>query len=329
MMKSRWILAGGLLAVVAAGVAVGAAFRSDMALARAQIEDRSRVISSPFGDIEYAEAGAGPVLLLIHGSGGGFDQGLAFGRPLLDLSVRTIAPSRFGYLDSAMPDGATPQMQADALAHLLAQLGEEQVVIFGGSAGALSATQLALRHPGLCRGLVLVVPAIYSPDRAPNTNAAPNPLVNAMIGLVLGSDFLFWAGVKAAPDFMTEMVLATEPALLENVSDAERRRVREVLFHILPVSRRKAGILMDSRDAGDPPPYPLEQITCPALVISAQDDLYGTAASAAHAAAQIPNSRLVLYPTGGHLWVGHDEALWATVAEFVRSLEPAQSPPAG
>jgi len=303
----------GAVAVLAAK----SAFDKDMTAARAATQGRSQVIASPYGPIEYADVGQGPVLLMIHGSGGGFDQGLAFSRPLRSQAVRIIAPSRFGYLRSAMPKDATPEMQADALAYLLRTLEIDDAVIFGGSAGGLSAAQLAIRHPDLCRGLILGVPAIYAPERAPNTNAAPNRAVQALINRALGSDVLFWLGVRTAPDFMTKMILATDPRLVADAPVPEQQRVRDVLFHILPISARKEGLVMDSATAGAPPRYALESIACPALAISARDDLYGTDKAARFAAAHIPGARLILYDTGGHLWVGHDAELWQAVAAFI------------
>ena len=57
-------------------------FSTDMALAKARIGSGSTLIETPCGLIEYAEAGAGPALLAVHGSGGGFDQGMAHAAPL-------------------------------------------------------------------------------------------------------------------------------------------------------------------------------------------------------------------------------------------------------
>lgn len=310
------------VATVAALASASQAYRRDLAFARAATLDRSEVVDSPWGPIEYADAGSGPPVLFIHGSGGGFDQGLAFSAPLAGHGFRIIAPSRFGYLRSAMPDAATPEMQADALAWLMRRLDIEQAIIFGGSAGALSATQLALRHPERCRGLVLGVPALYAPDRLPGANAAPDPNTQRAINAALGSDLLFWAGVRAAPDFMTRMVLATDPAIVKAASRGERERVREAMFHILPVSARREGLLMDSATAGTPPDWPVEGIACPTLVVGARGDLYETDKAAIHVAGRIPQARLVLFPDGGHLWVGHDAELWRSVADFVGELEP-------
>lgn len=322
MTPIRWVFAAVILAaLVAIGVAADA-FRRDMAAARAALSG-SQTLESPFGPIEYADVGRGPVVLMIHGSGGGFDQGLAFSAGLDRNRFRIIAPSRFGYLRSAMPQDATPQMQADALAYLLAHLAVDQAVIFGGSAGALSAAQLALRHPGLCRGLVLGVPALYGPNRAPEERApAPWP-VRALTDLALRSDLVFWMAIRTAPDLMTRMVLATEPSVLAAAGPEETARAEQVLRHILPISARHAGIAMDSATAGSPPPYPLADLRCPLLAISARDDLYGTADAAAYAVALAPRARLILFEEGGHLWAGHDAEVWAAVADFVADPDQA------
>lgn len=321
MTPIRWAAAAAILAGLVVTGLTADAFRQDMARAREPLAKGGAVIDSPFGPIEYADVGQGPVVLVIHGSGGGFDQGLAFSERLDRDRFRIIAPSRFGYLRSAMPPDATPEMQADALAYLLNELGIEQAVIFGGSAGALSAAQLALRHPEHCRGLVLGVPALYGPGRAPEERApAPWP-IGALTDLALGSDFIFWLAVRTAPDLMTRMVLATEPEVVRAARPEERARARRVLFHILPISARKRGLVMDSATAGSPPPYPLNELSCPLLAISARDDLYGTADAAAHAAALAPAGRLILFDQGGHLWMGHDAEVWAAVAKFIAELD--------
>ncbi|MDP3801662.1 alpha/beta hydrolase [Brevundimonas sp.] len=320
--RRRWLPVVVGAAAIAMVATVALAFHRDMAEARAHTQGRSRVVDSPWGPIEYAEVGSGPPVLMIHGSGGGFDQGLDFSAPLAREGVRIIAPSRFGYLRSAMPDGATVEMQADALDWLMNRLGIDQAVIIGGSAGALSATQLALRHPGRCRGLVLVVPALHAPDRLPGANAAPDAGTQRMINAALGSDFLFWAGIRGAPDFMTRMVLATDPATVKAAEASERRRASDVMLHILPVSARREGLLMDSATAGAPPDWPVERIACPTLVAGARGDLYETDKAAVHVAGRIPEARLVMYPDGGHLWIGHDAELWRTVGAFAKGLEP-------
>ncbi len=67
----RWTAFGLALAVVL----VFAAYSWDMNQAYERISGKSTVIPSPYGDIEFTEGGSGPDVLIIHGSGGGYDQG--------------------------------------------------------------------------------------------------------------------------------------------------------------------------------------------------------------------------------------------------------------
>jgi len=60
---------------------------------------------------------------------------------------RVIAPSRFGYFGSTLPQGGTPADQADAYALLLEHLGVDRAVVVGFSAGSGSILEFARRHP--------------------------------------------------------------------------------------------------------------------------------------------------------------------------------------
>ena len=53
-------------------------------------------------------------------------------------------------------------------------------------------------------------------------------------------------------------------------------------------------------------------------VISAADDLYGTFDGARYTAAHIPSARFVGYPSGGHLWVGHQKAVTSEMVAFLQ-----------
>ncbi|MCU0966307.1 MAG: alpha/beta hydrolase, partial [Burkholderiaceae bacterium] len=163
------ISAGALLAVLALGVgALALEFRRDLHAQHQRVQGGSRVLQTACGEIEFAQSGPAdaPALLLVHGSGGGFDQGLMLGHSLAPQGVRLIAPSRFGYLRSPLPADPSGERQADHLACLLDALGLPDAVVMGVSAGAVSALHFAVRHPQRTRALVLVVPAVYRPDPA-------------------------------------------------------------------------------------------------------------------------------------------------------------------
>lgn len=311
-----WLGFAGASALIVGGL-TWRSFSDTIANAKARVRGRSQVLQSRFGDMEYAEAGAGPPVLMVHGTGGGFDQGLDFAE-LLAARWRVIAPSRFGYLRSAFPDDASSENQADAFADLLDRLAIDRAPIMGGSAGALSAMQFAIRHPDRCSGLVAMVPAAYAPGRPPVD--PPNALAQAIIEHGLRSDFLFWLGMTLNEDAMISALLATDPALVKAAEPGERERVRSILRNILPVSERAQGLLNDARLAYVPAPMPLETIRAPTLALSLEDDRFETLAAARHIASTVPGAKLVAYPSGGHVWVGRNVEVFAEVDRFLSSL---------
>jgi 2-hydroxy-6-oxonona-2,4-dienedioate hydrolase len=118
--------------LVGAAFLIGWRFSSDMQRARAHAAQGSVLLQTRCGPIEYQEAGTGVPLLAVHGSGGGYDQGIAFAGALAKLGIRVIAMSRFGYLRTPMPADASAAAQADAHVCLLDALGIEKAAVVGG-----------------------------------------------------------------------------------------------------------------------------------------------------------------------------------------------------
>jgi 2-hydroxy-6-oxonona-2,4-dienedioate hydrolase len=305
------------LVVLAAGSWVWWRYASDIAAARARVAKGSTLIETACGPIEYQEAGTGYPLLAVHGSGGGFDQGMAFAAPLVSQGIRVVAMSRFGYLRTPMPADASAEAQADAFVCLMDALAIDKTAVMGGSAGALSAVQMAIRHPDRVTALILLVPLAYKPPDQTASAAPMAPLVEAMMMTVIGSDFLFWASLNLARGKMVQTVVATPPGLLASASAAEQARVNAMLDRILPVSARAAGLRADTAASKAMTPADLGRITAPTLIISARDDLYGTYASARYMADEIKGAQFLGFDTGGHAWVGHDDAVMQAIADLV------------
>ena len=321
--RIRVAIVGLVLAVF--GFWVWTRFQSDLAVATARAAQVSIVVQTRCGPIEYQEAGSGIPLLAVHGSGGGHDQGMAFARPLTKQGIRVIAMSRFGYLRTPMPADASAAAQADAHICLLDALGIGQAAVLGGSAGAPSAIQMAIRHPDRISALILLVPLTYMPPKqAASAPAMPSWVENTMMS-VIGSDFLFWSALHVARNPMIGTVLATPPELVPLANAREQARVNAMLDTILPVSARAKGLRSDTAISKRLTPADLKAIRAPMLVISARDDRYGTFASAQYTASQIAGARFIGFADGGHIWVGHDDEV---IAAILALLRPADAKPA-
>lgn len=315
--RGKSVLVFCALGFVLLGVIVAWRFQADMQQVRARIAHGSTVAATACGPIEYQEAGSGVPLLVVHGSGGGFDQGMAFAAPLARRGVRVIAMSRFGYLRTPMPSDASAQAQADAHVCLLDALNIQQASVLGGSAGAPSTLQMAIHHPDRVSALILVAPLVYKPPTLANSAQPMAPWIENAMMAVIGSDFLFWAAMHLTRDEMINTIFATPPALLINAGGSEQARIDAMLDSILPVSARAAGLRSDSAVGRALGPSPLNLVRAPTLIIAARDDRYGTYASAKYTASQIAGAQFLGFETGGHTWVGHNDEVMAAIAALI------------
>jgi 2-hydroxy-6-oxonona-2,4-dienedioate hydrolase len=310
--------AGLLLLALALGVGTLALeFQRDLRAQHQRVQGGSRLLHTACGDIELADSGPAdaPALLLLHGSGGGFDQGLMLGNSLAPSGVRLIAPSRFGYLRSPLPDDPSGERQAYHLACLLDALGLPDAAVMGVSAGAVSALHFAVRHPQRTRALVLVVPAVYRPDPAVPMPAWALRVLDAAVG----ADLPFWLLASLAPQTARRLVLATPPEAYAAAGADEQRRADAMLAMIQPVSLRRLGLLNDSRLTTGAARVALESIRVPTLCISARDDGFGTWESARYSCQHIPGARFLGFDAGGHLLMGHARQVAAEVEVLLRT----------
>ena len=319
---ARWLPAVAILMgllVAGLSVPIAANYQRDIRLARERILVGSQIAETPRGPIEYAVAGDGPPVLVAHGAGGGYDQGLDFAGALVQSGFRVIAMSRFGYLRTPLPPDASPAAQADAYAALLDALHIPRAAVVGFSAGAPSSMQFALRYPERTGSLVLFVPAAY-PARLEQRSKGAMPKQTSvatrfLFDTALKSDFLLWAAFRLAPRTMLQAVLATPPGVVASASVDERARVAQVSDHLFPFSQRRLGVLNDASITPFLPRYELERIAARTLVLGVADDLYRTYDGARYTAEHVRGARFIGYPSGGHILVGHlDEALSETAA---------------
>jgi 4,5:9,10-diseco-3-hydroxy-5,9,17-trioxoandrosta-1(10),2-diene-4-oate hydrolase len=114
-------------------------------------------------DIHLKQAGSGPAVVFLHGSGPGASGASNF-RQNIDAFVaagyRVILPDLIGYGASSKPEGIdyTLQLFTDTVYDALRQHGIEQAHLVGNSLGGGIAIQMALDHPGFAGKLVLMAP---------------------------------------------------------------------------------------------------------------------------------------------------------------------------
>jgi pimeloyl-ACP methyl ester carboxylesterase len=114
--------------------------------------------------LAYAERGAGPPVLLVHGVAADAAT-LAPVAEALSGGARVIAYDRRGYGGSGAPEpyeGTSVEEQAEDAAALLRALDAAPAVVAGDGLGALVALDLVKRHAGLVRAAVLSNPALYA-----------------------------------------------------------------------------------------------------------------------------------------------------------------------
>ena len=287
---------------------MAARYSRDLAAAWARLEAVDRqLVPTGFGDVEFAERGGGDALLVSHGIFHGCDGGLT---AVQDTAVdrRVIVPSRFGYLGSTLPEGATAADQAEVFVELLDHLGLTRVDVMAISAGTSAAVQLALRHPDQVSHLVL------SSGNFPGSSTAQAPPE--------------WARVFYSDPAMWLMKVAARPmfAQLMGVPDgfprgAEDAAVMDRMLHsIFPIGPRVAGAVLDAyRTNPEITGYPFEELQVPTLIVHAADDPLASYDAATKAAARIPGARLVSLDSGGRLQLGQTPRVRNEIAAFLAS----------
>jgi pimeloyl-ACP methyl ester carboxylesterase len=183
--STRSFLAGG--GAVAAALLAAALFnRVSARRAEAKTPPEGKFIEVDGVRLHYVDEGNGPIVVLLHGNGVLLQDYQASG--VLDLAAkdhRVIAFDRpgFGYSNRPRSRVWTPIEQAKVISQALEQLGLERAVVVGHSWGTLVALALALEHPRLVSGLVLLSGYYYGTAR-PDVVPASIPAIPVIGDLI-------------------------------------------------------------------------------------------------------------------------------------------------
>jgi pimeloyl-ACP methyl ester carboxylesterase len=245
--------------------------------------------------VAYVEAGSGPVLLLIHGMAGTYENWRAVIEPLAR-HYTVVAPDLPGH-GASQPGAGDYSLGslAAGLRDLLVALGHERATLVGHSLGGGIAMQFSYQFPEATERLVLVSSGGLGPEVNPVLRAAALP----------GADLFIAA--TAAPGRAAGAALARGLGALGLRANADVAEVARG-YASLADPERRAAFLATLRSvvgphgqrvrAGDRL-YLAEGM--PTLIMWGADDRIIPASHAGEAHKAMPNSQLEIFDGVGHM----------------------------
>lgn len=259
--------------------------------------------------IHYHEAGSGPALLLLHGSGPGVSGWSNFrgNFPVFAQGFRTVVMDMPGFGKSERPefDRAYPKVAADAAVRLMDALGIEKGHLLGNSMGGYVALEFALAYPDRVDRLVLMGPGglavnVLGPEQSEGARR-------------LG-EFMMAPSKKAMEAWVDTMVA--------NKSVVDDQLIEERLANAMAPGALESAMAIFASLGQHPDPVPmyarLKAIKAPTLVTWGRDDRMLPVEGALMGFRQLPNAELHIFSRCGH-WaqVERKEEFERLVSEFL------------
>ncbi|WP_169986941.1 alpha/beta fold hydrolase [Microbispora sp. H10836] len=271
-------------------------------------ESTLRELVTDQGVLRYHEAGQGPPLLLLHGSGPGVTGWRNYRGNLAAFAEHfrclVLEFPGFGVSD---PTDQHPMMAANgAVIRFLDGLGLQQVDVIGNSMGGIVGTQVALAHPDRIRRLVTIGGMgrnIFSPSPGEGIK-----LLMEFTEEPTRERLIQWLhSMVYDPALVTEELieerwaLATEPETLA----AARRMYGKAAF----AAGQKAAAKSDA------PPYwaMLHKLKARTLITWGRDDRVSPVDMALLPMRTVPDVEVHIFPNCGHWVMIEQKAAWESV----------------
>jgi 4,5:9,10-diseco-3-hydroxy-5,9,17-trioxoandrosta-1(10),2-diene-4-oate hydrolase len=241
--------------------------------------------------LHYHEAGDGPALVLLHGSGPGVSGWSNFRGNFAVFAerFRTVVFDMPGFGRSERPqlDRAYPRVAADALVVLLDKLGMARAHLLGNSMGGYVALEFALAYPDRVDRLVLMGPGGLA--------------VN-----VLGPETS--EGARRLGEFMMapsrEAMAAWVDTMVANQKVVDDALIDERLANALAPGALESTLAIFASLGQHPEPVPLwarlKGVKAPTLVTWGRDDRMLPVEGALLGFRQLPNAELHIFSKCGH-----------------------------
>jgi pimeloyl-ACP methyl ester carboxylesterase len=271
-------------------------------------DSTARELETDQGVLRYHEAGEGPPLLLLHGSGPGVTGWRNFrgNLPVLAEHFRCLILEFPGF-GVSHPTSEHPMPAAvAAVGRFLDGLGLQQADIVGNSMGGFVAAQVAIGHPDLVHRLVTIGGMgtnLFSP--APGEGIK---LLSQFTEDPTRDKLIAWLeSMVHNPALVTEELieerwaLATDPATLES----SRRMYGKAAV---------ATMAKAARTSDGPPPWAiLHKIKAKTLITWGRDDRVSPVDMAILPMRVIPDVEVHIFPDCGHWVMIEQKAAWESV----------------
>ncbi len=249
-------------------------------------------------DIHLKEAGSGPAVVFLHGSGPGASGASNFRQnyeAFVAAGYRVILPDLIGYGASSKPEGIdyTLALFTDTMYDALRQHGIEHAILVGNSLGGGVALQMTLDHPEFTGKLVLMAPGCIEEQ----ANYFEMPGIAKMVSGFGGPDF----NLEEQKRLVSNLV---HPDFVGRISDA-------LVAERFAVARTQPKDVLARMRTPNLGPR-LGEIAKPILVLWGLNDEFCPESGARHFLDSCANARCITFTRTGH-WVQVERA-----AEFNR-----------
>jgi len=246
--------------------------------------------------MHYLDEGEGPVVVFLHGAGPGasghsnFQGNYPF---LVANGYRCVVPDLVGFGYSDKPDDVNHPLSffVECLKQTLDAAGVTQCTVVGNSLGGAVAIGLALEHPELVAGLILMAPGGMSPRE----EYLQMPAMQKMFAIYLSEDGLTEETMRE----LFEFGLVHDPRHVTDGLLAER-------MHVMALMNTQVMVTMDIPTLTGR----LPELRCPVLAFWGADDRMMPDSGLLALAKHCPRMKLIVLSECGHWAMVEHRALF-------------------
>jgi len=261
----------------------------------------NQIMNTKLGEIEYCTIGKGIPVLFVHGGHSNCNETLCHKGFDLE-NFQLITPSRPGYGKTPLSDNKNPRQTADLIMELLKGLSVDNIIVYGISAGGLTAIELAGNYPNKVSKLILAS-AVSKKwlDEQGKIYKTAKKMFNPKIEKIV------WGMVRFFSSIFPNMIAKNfYPQFSKNpVHKLKKVDIKE-LVSTMKFYNSKMGFLNDiDQNIND---EIITKIKCPTLIIHSENDSSVPLEHAKYSNQMITSSKIeILQNDWGHLfWIGAD-----------------------